>query len=67
MGRNQARIIAFITILPMDKLSRTVHHPIAGPLTLERSLQEFFVYHWEEHLATMRMVEGIGQGRADQA
>lgn len=61
MQKNQARISTFIEHLPITQFSKTVQHPVIGPLTVERAIQEFFLYHWHAHLATMHAVEGIGE------
>lgn len=58
--RDEKRIIEFVMRLPMERFTRTVHHPALGTyLTLEQAMQEFFYYHWLGHLQTMREVEDI--------
>lgn len=60
MERNQERIAEFVRTLPMSKFSLEVYNPRTQAMTtVERGLQEFFVFHWEEHLTTLRQVEGI--------
>jgi hypothetical protein len=58
--RDEKRITDFVLQLPMDRFTRTVYHPaLSTVLTLEQAMQEFFYYHWMEHLQTMRQVEDI--------
>lgn len=58
--KNEKRITNFILRLPIDKFSKPVYHPnLESYLTVERVLQEFFLFHWQEHLLTMQKVEGI--------
>ena len=46
--------------LPIDRYTREVYHPPSGSyLTVERALQQYFLFHWQEHLQTMQRVEGI--------
>ena len=60
MKTNEARIIDFIMTLPMDRFSREVYHPPSQSyLTVEKALQQYFLFHWQEHLQTLRRVEGI--------
>lgn len=57
---HQERIGAFILALPVDKFTLPVWHPPSRTyLTVERAVQAYFLYHWEEHLATMQKVDGI--------
>ena len=60
MERNQERIADFVLHLPINKFSVQVYNPGTQAFTtVERGLQELFVFHWEDHLQTMREVEGI--------
>lgn len=61
MTRNQQRIEAFIAHLPMDRFSRKIYHPFVGALTVERAMQEYFVFHWQGHLQTICEIEGINE------
>lgn len=58
--RNEKRITEFIWRLPISKFTKQVYYPsLESYLTVERALQEYFLYHWQEHLHTIRSVEGI--------
>ncbi|MBC8098521.1 MAG: DinB family protein [Armatimonadetes bacterium] len=58
----EPRIAAFITRLPVERFSKPVYYPpIEAYTTVEKALQDYFVYHWQEHLTTMCAVEGIPQ------
>jgi hypothetical protein len=58
--RNEKRVIEFVQFLPVNKFSCPVHYPPFNTyLTVERALQEYFLYHWQGHLQTIRSVEGI--------
>lgn len=58
--KNEKRVADFILRLPVSKFSKVVYDPPRDRyLTVEQALQEFFLYHWHEHLKTMREVEGI--------
>ena len=60
MNRNEKRIADFIMTLPMERFTRQVYHSPSGAyLTVEQGLQQFFLFHWQEHLQTMQRVEGI--------
>jgi hypothetical protein len=60
IARNEQRITDFILRLPIDRFSRPVYYPPQNTyLTVERALQAFFLFHWQEHLATMHKVEGM--------
>ncbi|MCU0499169.1 MAG: hypothetical protein MUF87_17590 [Anaerolineae bacterium] len=66
MQRNEKRITTLIQHLPEDKLALGVYHPALGiETTVERALQDLYVYHWIEHLHTMQSVEGLPQTKAD--
>lgn len=57
---NQERLIEFVMLLPIDRFTREVYYPPdALYLTLERAVQQYFLFHWQEHLETMHHVEGI--------
>lgn len=66
MSKNEARIADFIQHVPMNRLSRTLYHPVVGALTVEHGIQEYFLYHWKGHLQTMREAEDLTQTRSDQ-
>lgn len=58
--QNELRVASFILRLPIDKFSKQVYVPaLESYMTVERALQEFFLFHWQEHLLTMQKVEGI--------
>lgn len=50
----------FIMQLPMSRFSTPLYSPPAGQMTtVERALQDFFLFHWQTHLNEMRETEGI--------
>ncbi len=56
----EKRITDFIRHLPMDRFTREVYDPTSEAyLTVERAVQVFFLFHWQEHLAEMQRAEGI--------
>jgi hypothetical protein len=58
--RNEKTIANLIMSLPMSRFSTPVYDPIkAEYTTVERNIQDRFLYHWRGHLKTMREVEGI--------
>lgn len=60
INRHEARIANFIMTLPLDNFSKKVYDPTTqAHITVERSLQVSFLFHWQEHLLTMQRVEGI--------
>jgi hypothetical protein len=60
LDKNEKRITDFIMRLPMDKLSRSVYDPaLETTLTVEQGIQEFFLYHWQEHLQTLRLADDM--------
>lgn len=60
LERTEKKITGMVMKLPMDVFSRTVYHPtLKQYLTVEQTLQEFFLYHWQGHLATMRAVDEV--------
>lgn len=53
-------IISLILTLPMDRFTREVYHPPSERyLTIEQALQQYFLFHWQEHLQTLQRGEGI--------
>lgn len=57
---HERKIVGLIMRVPVDKLSTPVYYPPEQTyLTAERVLQAYFIFHWQEHLATIRRVEGI--------
>jgi hypothetical protein len=53
-------IADFIRGLPVNRLSRMVHDPALGKfLTVEQAVQEFYLFHWQGHLATLRGAEDV--------
>ena len=60
LERSQRRIEDFIMHLPVDRFTVQVFHPPSNKyLTVEQALQVLFLYHWQEHLKTMREAEGM--------
>ncbi len=60
LPKNEERISKFILGLPLNRLSREVFQPnLQKYLTIEQALQSFFLHHWEEHLQTLRIAEGL--------
>ena len=58
--KNETRIGDFIMYLPMDRFSKDVFYPPTGEImTVERALQQYFLFHWHLHLATLQRDEGI--------
>jgi hypothetical protein len=58
--KNEGRIADFILRLPINRYSKPVFSPVWQTyLTVEQGLQEFFLYHWHDHLQTMRQVEDM--------
>ena len=60
MKTNETRVIDFIMTVPMARFTCEVYHPPSRSyLTVEKALQQYFLFHWQEHLQTMQRVEGI--------
>jgi hypothetical protein len=58
--KKEKGIEEFVMRVPVDKFTRLVYHPILQvDLTVEQALQEVFLYHWREHLETMRKVDDM--------
>jgi hypothetical protein len=56
----ERKITDFILRLPMDRFSKPLYHPaLETTLTVEQAIQEYFLYHWREHLHTMRLTDDI--------
>lgn len=57
---HEPRVVDFIMTLPLDRFSRPVYHPQTGSsVTIERALQLYFLFHWQEHLDTLRRGAGV--------
>jgi hypothetical protein len=57
---NEPRICDFILHVPIDRFAREVYSPVWQTyLTVEQGLQEFFLFHWQDHLQTIRQVEDM--------
>ncbi|MEP7290947.1 MAG: DinB family protein [Chloroflexota bacterium] len=57
---NEKRIADFIMTLPVDRFSREVYHPpTARYQTVEQALQQYFLFHWQEHLQTLQHVDDV--------
>ncbi|MFW5748443.1 MAG: DinB family protein [Chloroflexota bacterium] len=60
MAHNQNRIIDYVLSLPIDQMSKSVWNPARQHFTtIEKGLQEFFIHHWQHHLAQIEAVEGM--------
>lgn len=58
--RKEPRIADFIRHTPIERFSRPVFDPALNQyLTVEQSLCEYYVYHWQEHLQTLEKAEGL--------
>lgn len=58
--KKEHAIEAFILRIPVGKFSKLVYDPaLEITLTVEQALQEFFLYHWRDHLDAMRKVDDI--------
>lgn len=61
LERGEQQVIDFIQKMSPERYDRLVYDPALGVfLTIEQALQEFFLEHWREHLATMRAVDDRG-------
>jgi hypothetical protein len=53
--KNEARLADFILGMPVGKFSQPVYAPRFNRyLTVEQAMQEFFYFHWEDHLKTLQ-------------
>lgn len=53
-------VIDLLMTLPLDRFSREVYHPPSRSyLTVERALQQYFLFHWQEHLQTLQRGAGL--------
>jgi hypothetical protein len=58
--KNEQRIGDFILRVPVERFTREVYSPVWQTfLTVEQGMQEFFLYHWQDHLQTIRQVEDM--------
>jgi hypothetical protein len=56
----EAALVAFVEKLPVEQFSKLVYDPaIEQYLTIEQAVQEFFLFHWREHLASVRSVDDV--------
>jgi hypothetical protein len=61
LERGEQQVIDFVLRMPPERYDRLVYDPALGIfLTIEQALQEFFLEHWREHLATMQAVDDRG-------
>lgn len=59
IDKNEERIADLIQTLPVSQFTKSVYSPQDnGYITVERALQRFFLFHWQEHLNTLRSVQG---------
>ena len=55
MKKNQPRIASFIMELPVNKFTQRVFYPPQNKyLTVEQAVQTYFLFHWQDHLQTLR-------------
>ncbi|MBL8154944.1 MAG: DinB family protein [Anaerolineae bacterium] len=60
LEQGEKTVTDFILRLPMDAFSKMVYAPERDSyLTVEQALQEFFLMHWQDHLATVRKVDDM--------
>ncbi len=60
LDKKEGRIADFILRLPVGKFSKHVFDPTSQKYyTIEQAIQEFFLYHWQENLTTMRMADDV--------
>ncbi|MEO8608257.1 MAG: hypothetical protein ABI690_10265 [Chloroflexota bacterium] len=60
LQKKEQGIESFILRVPVSKFSKTVFDPaLQKSLTVEQGLQEFFLYHWRDHLETMRKIDDM--------
>ncbi len=58
--KREKSLSEFILRLPVDKFTIQIYHAPSGKfLTVEQAVQYLFLYHWQEHLKTMREAEGL--------
>lgn len=58
--QHERRIADLILSLPIDKFSKPVYDPAHDvTLTVEQTMQEGFLFHWQEVLQNMQRVQGI--------
>lgn len=58
--KNEKRIVDFILYLPMDRFTREVKYPPTGEMmTIERAVQQYFLFHWQDHLKTLQRGESV--------
>ncbi|MBL8165342.1 MAG: hypothetical protein JNJ61_25390 [Anaerolineae bacterium] len=56
----ETALISFVEKLPVEQFSKLVYHPVIEQyLTVEQAVQEFFLFHWREHLASIRAVDDV--------
>ena len=56
----EAEIVSLVMTLPMNRFTREVYYPPSESyLTVEQALQQYFLFHWQEHLQTLQRGEGI--------
>ncbi|MBZ0291500.1 MAG: hypothetical protein K8L99_02935 [Anaerolineae bacterium] len=57
---DQHRISELIMRAPVNKFTAETYHPPSNTyLTVERALQEYFLFRWQDHLDMMREEEGL--------
>jgi hypothetical protein len=60
MEQNEHRIIDFIMGLSMSKFTMRVWDPRYQQfLTIEKAIQDFWVFHWSHHIEQIQVAEGI--------
>jgi hypothetical protein len=59
---NEAKIADFINRLPVEKFTQQVYSVESKQYTtVERAVQEYFLFHWRNHLRTLRASEVLQQ------
>lgn len=52
--KSERKLCEYVKRLPMGRYSKLVYDPaLSQYLTVEQAMQEFFLYHWREHLDTL--------------
>lgn len=60
MLKHQRKIDDFILRLPMDQFTKSIYYPPTGQkMTVEHAIQQYFLFHWRDHLQTLRGEDNI--------
>jgi len=53
--KNEKRIANLIMRVPLDRFSKRIYYPPKDMyITVEQALQQLFLFHWQEHFATVQ-------------